>query len=230
MSSKKVLFVLTSHDKKGETGEATGYYFPELTHPWEVLHDAGYEIDFVSPKGGKAPVEGFNLEDPVNKKFWEHEEYRKKVETTMQPSQVNPENYVAIHYVGGHGTMWDFADNEEIASMATKIYENHGVISAVCHGPSGLVNIKLSSGKYLVEGKKINSFTNEEEVEVELEKVVPYPLETKLIERGAVFEKSAPWEKHVTVDQRVVTGQNPQSAEGVGRALLTEIEKVYPTT
>jgi putative intracellular protease/amidase len=144
----------------------------------------------------------------------------------MQPSEVKAEDYSAILYAGGHGTMWDFADNTELANIATKIYENNGVVSAVCHGPAGLVNIKLSNGKYLVDGKKINSFTNEEEIAVGLEKVVPFMLETKLIERGAKFEKSGLWQNHVVIDQRVVTGQNPASAKSVGEATLSEIQKL----
>ncbi|MFV0565830.1 MAG: type 1 glutamine amidotransferase domain-containing protein [Flavobacteriaceae bacterium] len=223
---KKILFVVTSHDQKGSTGAKTGYYLSEVSHPWEVLHSTGYEIDFVSPKGGKAPVDGFNMNDPINKKFWDNETYRNKVENTLKPSEVNPKSYVAILYAGGHGTMWDFADNVEIAEIAREIYENNGVVSAVCHGPAGLVNIKLSNGNYLVDGKKVNAFTNEEEIAVKLENVVPFMLETKLIERGAKFEKSGLWQKHITVDQRLVTGQNPQSAEGVGQATLTEIQKL----
>ncbi len=223
---KKVLFVVTSHDQKGNTGEKTGYYLSEVSHPWEVLHNAGYEVDFVSPKGGKAPVDGFDLNDPINKMFWENETHRVKVENTMKPSEVNADNYAAIHYAGGHGTMWDFADNKALAEIASKIYENNGVVSAVCHGPAGLINIKLSNGKYLVDGKKVNAFTNEEETAVGLEKVVPYLLESKLKERGAIFEKSGLWQKHITVDQRLVTGQNPQSAEGVGKAVLQELERI----
>lgn len=221
---KKILFVVTSHDKKGNTGEKTGFYLSEVSHPWEVLVNAGYEIDFVSPKGGKAPVDGFNLSDAVNKKFWNDEIYRKKIENTMKPSEVKPENYVAIHYAGGHGTMWDFADNTELAAIATVIYENGGIISAVCHGPAGLVNIKLSDGNYLVKGKKINAFTNEEEVAVKLDKVVPFLLETRLIERGAIFEKSGLWQAHVVTHQRVITGQNPQSAKLVGKAIAEALK------
>lgn len=224
--SKKILFVVSSHSEKGNTGEKTGYYLSEVSHPWEVLHNAGYEIDFVSPLGGTPPVDGFNLEDPINKKFWENKEYHYKINHSMKPAEVNPADYVAIHYAGGHGTMWDFADNTALASIAAKIYENNGVVSAVCHGPAGLVNIKLSNGNYLVAGKKINAFTNEEEIAVKLENVVPFLLETKLIERGAKFEKSGLWQAHVTVDQRVVTGQNPQSAHGVGEAVLRELQQL----
>ena len=144
MMKKKVLFVLTSHSEKGNTGEKTGYYLSEVSHPWEVLFDAGYEIDFVSPLGGKAPVDGFDLTDAVNKKFWENSEYRHKVENTMKPSEVMVNEYAAIFFAGGHGTMWDLPDNDELQNIAAQIYEADGVVGAVCHGPSGLVNIKLS--------------------------------------------------------------------------------------
>jgi len=224
--NKKILFVVTSHDQKGNTGQATGFYLAEVAHPWEVLNNAGYEIDFVSPKGGKAPIDGFDLADPINLQFWENEKYRAKIDNTMKPNEVNTTDYVAIFYAGGHGTMWDFADNEQLAEIAAKIYENNGVIGAVCHGPAGLVNIKLKNGKYLVDGKKINAFTNEEEIAVQLENVVPFMLEAKLIERGANFEKSPLWQKHVAIDQRVVTGQNPASAQGVGEAILEELKKL----
>lgn len=222
---KKILFVVTSHDKVGNTENKTGYYLSEVAHPWKVLTDAGYEIDFVSPKGGKAPVDGFDLNDSINKEFWESPMYQEKVNNTLKPSEVQIADYAAIYYAGGHGTMWDFPENIELAEIAREIYESGGIVSAVCHGPSALVNIKLSDGEYIVKGKKINSFTNEEEKSINLDGVVPFLLESKLIERGAKFEKSGLWLPHVTVDQRVVTGQNPQSAEGVGNAVLQELSK-----
>lgn len=223
---KKILFVVTSHNVKGSTGEPTGYYLGEVTHAWEVLHKAGYTIDFVSPQGGKAPVDGFNLEDAVNKEFWENATYRQKVENTLKPSEVKPNDYAAIYYAGGHGTMWDFPQNEAIADIARQIYENNGIVGGVCHGPAGFVNIKLSNGDYLVANKRINAFTNEEETAVGLANVVPFMLESKLIERGAKFEKSGLWQSHVTTDQRVVSGQNPASAKGVGEAMLEELKKL----
>lgn len=222
---KKILFVVTSHDKKGSTGEDTGYYLGEVSHPWEVLHNAGYEIDFVSPKGGTPPVDGFDLKDPVNKEFWENKEYKNKIDHSLTPSQVNPKEYSTIFYAGGHGAMWDLADNTYLASIASVIYENGGIVAGVCHGPAGLVNIKLNNGKYLVDGKKINAFTNEEEAAVKLTDVVPFLLENKLKERGANFEKSGLWQNHVVTDQRVITGQNPQSAKSVGEAILKELNK-----
>lgn len=221
----KILFVLTSHDTKGSTGEKTGYYLAEVSHPWEVLTAAGYEIDFVSPKGGNPPVDGFDLEDPVNKKFWENDEYRNKIEHSKQPSEVNPNDYQAIFYAGGHGAMWDLPNNEAIAKIAAEIYENNGVVGAVCHGPAGLTAVRLSNGKYLVDGKKVNGFTNEEEEIVQLTKVVPFLLEDQLKALGGIYEKSKPWEVHVTVDGRLITGQNPQSAKGVGEAMRDALKQ-----
>jgi putative intracellular protease/amidase len=222
--AKKILFVVTSHNQKGSTGEPTGYYLGEVSHPWDVLHEAGYEIDFVSPQGGKAPVDGFDLKDPINRKFWENKEYHAKVEATKRPDQVHPEDYAAIFFAGGHGAMWDLADNREIAAIAAKIYENQGIVSAVCHGPAGLLNVRLSDGSYLVTGKKVNAFTNEEEEAVGLTKVVPFLLEDKLKERGVRFEKTGLWQSHVTVDDRLITGQNPASAHGVGEAVKKALE------
>ena len=222
---KKILFVVTSHDQKGNTGEKTGFYLSEVSHPWNILSNSGYEIDFVSPKGGKAPVDGFNLGDSINKKFWGNTKYRKKIENTLKPSDIKPEDYAAIHFAGGHGAMWDFPENEQLSDIAAKIYEQNGIVSAVCHGPAGIVNSKLSNGKYLVDGKKLNAFSNEEEIAVKLNNVVPFLLEDKLTERGAKFEKSGLWQSHVVTDQRLITGQNPQSAQAVGEAIMQQLKQ-----
>ncbi|WP_437918678.1 type 1 glutamine amidotransferase domain-containing protein [Sphingobacterium sp. LRF_L2] len=133
---------------------------------------------------------------------------------------------MAIYYVGGHGTVWDLPDNKQIQDIITTIYENGVVVGAVCHGPSGLVNVKLSNGKYIVNGKKVNSFNNEEEIDMKLEDIVPFLIESKLIERGAIWEGTGIWQSHVTVDQRLITGQNPFSAKGVGEAILNELQNI----
>lgn len=223
-AAKKILFVVTSHSEKGNTGAKTGYYLSEVAHPWKVLTMAGYEIDFVSPLGGNPPVDGFDLKDPINKEFWENTIYQKKIAHSMKPTEVKAAAYDAIYYAGGHGAMWDLADDASIAELATKIYEQNGVVAAVCHGPAGLVNIKLSNGVFLIAGKKISGFTNEEEEAVKLTSVVPFSLEDKLKERGAIYEKSGLWEVHVVSDRRLITGQNPQSATAVGHAILTALK------
>ncbi|QES88198.1 type 1 glutamine amidotransferase domain-containing protein [Rhizosphaericola mali] len=222
---KKILFVVTSHGEKGNTGEKTGYFLGEVAHPWKVLTDAGYDIDFVSPKGGDAPVDGFNLKDSVNNEFWNNKKYHYKITHTLKPSEINPSKYSAIYYAGGHGAMWDLPNDTALARIAATIYQNNGIVAADCHGPAGLVNIKLADGSYLVNGKKINGFTDEEEKIVGLTNVVPFLLEDRLKERGGIYEKSAPWQIHVTEDQRVITGQNPQSAASVGEAIKNALKK-----
>ena len=224
--TKKILFVVTSHDKKGNTGEATGYFLSEAAHPWAVLHNTGYCIDFVSPQGGNPPVDAFDLKDSINNRFWNDKQTHEKLTHSLKPSQVNPEDYCAIFYAGGHGAMWDFPDDNGLAKIAATIYEKGGIVSAVCHGPAALVNIRLKDGSYLVKDKRISGFTNEEEALKQLDKVVPFLLETKLIERGGKFEKSSAFTPHVSVDERLITGQNPASATAVGNAILEKLQKI----
>jgi putative intracellular protease/amidase len=135
------------------------------------------------------------------------------------------EDYAAIFYAGGHGTMWDFADHPELARMGGAIYDRGGVVGAVCHGPAGLVNIKLADGTYLVAGKNVAAFTNEEESAVKLEKVVPFSLQDKLVERGAKHQAAPKFDAKVVVDGRLVTGQNPASATGVGEEMVKLLEQ-----
>jgi putative intracellular protease/amidase len=220
MTTQKVLIVLTSHDTLGDTGKETGFYLPEVTHPLDAFTKAGLMVDFVSPKGGKAPMVGIDLEDPLNKAFLDDSEQVSRVENTLNPAQIDPAEYGAIFYAGGHGTMWDFADNQELAAIAAAIYEAGGIVGAVCHGPAALINIKLSDGSYLVANKTVAAFTNEEEAAVGLTDIVPFLLEAKLIERGANFTKVANFQVCVVECDRLVTGQNPASAAGVGEKMV----------
>ena len=224
MSSEKVLIVLTSHDTLGDTGKETGFYLPEVTHPLDAFTQAGLTVDFVSPKGGKAPMVGVDLEDPLNKAFLEDLRQVAQVENTLHPAQIDPAEYGAIFYAGGHGTMWDFADNQELADIAAAIYQAGGVVGAVCHGPAALVNLKLSDGEYLIANKTVAAFTNEEEVAMGLTEIVPFLLESELIERGANFTKVPNFQPHVVVSERLVTGQNPASAAGVGHKMVELIK------
>jgi putative intracellular protease/amidase len=216
----RVLFVLTSHDLLGNTGKETGFYLPEVTHPYHVFEQSGIEVEFVSPKGGKAPMIGVDLQDPLNQAFLDNPEKVAQVENTLIPSEIEPTRYDAIFYAGGHGTMWDFPNHDRLAQIAATIYENGGVVGAVCHGPAGLVNIKLSDGSNLVTGKRVAAFTNEEEVAVGLEAVVPFLLESTLLDRGATHTKAANFQAHVEVSDRLVTGQNPASAAGVAEQMV----------
>lgn len=217
--TNKILFALTSHNRKGNTGQATGFYLPEAAHPWAILTKAGFEIDFVSPKGGKPPMEGADINDDISRHFLQDPQVARKIETTSTPQAVNYSDYAAILFVGGHGAMWDFPNDQNLAALATAIYENGGIVSAVCHGPAALVNLKLRNGQYLVNGKRIAAFTDDEERAVNLDNVVPFLLASMLQQRGAHHMAAPDWQANVIVDGRLVTGQNPASAEGVGKEL-----------
>jgi putative intracellular protease/amidase len=223
---KRILFVMTSHGQKGDTGKPTGYYLAEVAHPYHVLNERGYSIDFVSPKGGEPPVDGMDLKDPVNKAFWEDPAIQKRLKSTLKPDEVKASDYAAIFYAGGHGTMWDFPDQQKLAELASDIYEAGGLVAAVCHGPAALVNIKLKDGSYLVKDHDLTGFTNEEEEAVGLTKVVPFLLEDRLRERGGRFHGVAKFEANTVVSGRLITGQNPASATGVGTAIADTLENI----
>lgn len=226
---KKILFVLTSHDRKGNTGQATGFYLPEAAHPWAVLQAAGFDIDFISTRGGQPPMEGADAADAASRRFLEDRKVMEKIGNTRTPAQVQGADYSAILFVGGHGTMWDFPGDGALAQVAASIYEAGGVVGAVCHGPAALVNLRLSNGDYLVGGKRVAAFTDDEERAVGLDAIVPFLLATTLQARGAIHVAAANWQANVIVDGRLVTGQNPASAEGVGRemaSLLTHTSEV----
>ncbi|WP_277041731.1 type 1 glutamine amidotransferase domain-containing protein [Turicimonas muris] len=218
---KKILFVLTSCNKIPETGNPTGYFYSEVSHPWKVLTDAGYEIDFVTPKGAEPTAEGFDPKDPVNMEFKNNAQYQAKLANTLKPAEVVPSDYCGMYYAGGHGAMWDLPNNPELQNICGTIYTNGGVIGAVCHGPAGLVNVKLPNGQYLVSGKNVNCFTNSEEDAVGMSNVVPFALETAIRDRGGIFQRSDNFQSHVVTNDRLVTGQNPASAACVGYGMLS---------
>lgn len=215
----KILFAVTSHGELGDTGRKTGYFLSEVTHPWSVLGEK-YDIDVVSPKGGRPPVDGFDLSDPINSKFWNDPRWQEKMGATLTPSQVDATQYKAIFYAGGHGAMWDFPHDEKLAQIASEIYERGGIVAAVCHGPAGLLPVRLADGTFLVKGKRVTGFTNAEEKANGTASIVPFLLETALDNEGANFEAGPLWADHVVVDGRLLTGQNPQSALSLGKAIL----------
>lgn len=223
----KVLIVVTSHSQLGNTGKPTGYYLSEVTHPAHVLEQAGYTVEIASPQGGKAPMDpsSLDLKDPVNKAMLENPEFKKKLDNTLKLASVDSTKYAAILFSGGHGTMWDFKDEPAVSKVAAAIYEKNGVVAAVCHGPAALINLKLSNGKYLIAGKNVAGFSNDEEKAVELTKIVPFSLEDELVKRGGKYSKTKLWGNHVVVDDRLVTGQNPASATSVGEAIAKLLKK-----
>lgn len=218
-----ILFAVTNHGQLGDTGESTGYYVPEAAHAWKVFRSAGYRVDFVSPAGGAVPRTGADTSDPAQREFLGDPAVTAALQATARPADLDPAGYDAIFYVGGHGTMWDFPDNQELARVAATIYEADGVVSAVCHGPAGLLGITLSDGHELVAGRKLAAFTNTEEVAAGQDGVVPFLLQTALADRGAKHTGAPDFERHVVVDERLITGQNPASATGVAEAVVTAL-------
>lgn len=218
--NKRILIAMTSHDKLGDTGKSTGAYVPEFAHPYDVFKKAGFEVDFASVRGGRVPLDGIDRNDSVQAAFLDDAALMERLHTSKAAASVDAGQYDVIFFAGGHGTMWDFPDDPDFQSVAAKIYDRGGVVAAVCHGPAALVNLKLSSGDYLVTGKSVGGFTNEEEQAVKLENVVPFSLEDKLVERGAKFIGGPKWQKQVVVSERLVTGQNPASAGGVAESVV----------
>ncbi|MGN9838225.1 type 1 glutamine amidotransferase domain-containing protein [Nonomuraea sp. H19] len=205
--SKRILIVLTSHDDLGGV-EKTGYYVPEAAHPWEIFLRAGYEVDVASVRGGRPPQDGFDPDDPAQVAFLAAPE----ASDTARLADVDASGYDAVFYAGGHGTMWDFPDDPDVIRIGREVYERGGVVAAVCHGPSALVNLSLSDGTYLVEGKRVAAFTNAEEELRGVTHVVPFLLADALTGRGAKHEPGPDWQAQVVVDGRLATGQNPASA------------------
>lgn len=217
---KPVLMVMTSHAKLGDTGKTTGFYLGELTHPLEVFEKAGLPVELASINGGEPPVDGLELEDAVNARYWNNKAFREKLSQTKKLSDLDPSNYAAVFFVGGHGTMWDFPDDAAVQRFARELFEAGSPVGAVCHGPAALVNVKLSDGTYLVAGKEVSCFTNNEEEKVGLTKVVPFLLATKFEERGAKHLPAADFAKQVVASGKLVTGQNPASAAGVADKMV----------
>ncbi|HEV7321301.1 MAG TPA: type 1 glutamine amidotransferase domain-containing protein [Ensifer sp.] len=216
---KPVLFVLTSHGTKGDGGQPTGFYLGEVTHPLAVLEAAGIAVEFASTKGGEPPVDGLDLTDATNARYWSDAAFRAAIGSTAKLDDVDPARYAAVFFAGGHGAMWDMPQSAEVDRVTRSVFEAGGAVAAVCHGPAALVNVKLSDGRYLVSGRNVSAFTDSEERAVGLDETVPFLLASTLVERGATHHPAPDWTAKVVVDGRLITGQNPQSAARVGEAL-----------
>lgn len=217
--SSRALLVLTSHDDLGGLRK-TGYYVGEAADPWKVFTDAGYAVDVASVAGGVPPEDGRNEDDPTQGLFLRDPHIASQLQNTTSLADVDASGYDIVFFVGGHGTMWDFPTSPDVDRVGREVYENGGVVAAVCHGPAALVNITLSNGEPLVAGKRVTGFTNDEEAAVGLTETVPFLLADALAEKGATHVPGPNFTENVVADGRVVTGQNPQSASGVARAAL----------
>jgi putative intracellular protease/amidase len=224
MADKKILIVVTNQSHYPNGRRRTGVWLSELTHFYDEFDRLGYEIDIVSPKGGEVPIDPQSLLpvmlDKSTRARRDDKEFMKLLENTPRAAEVNPGDYAAIYFVGGHGAMWDFPDNPDLQQAAAKIYEEGGAVAAVCHGACGLVNLELSDGKNLVDGKQVTGFSNLEERLALRSKVVPFLVEDGLKQSGASYSRAAlPMRGHVVTDGRLVTGQNPASVREVAREL-----------
>lgn len=223
LKEEKILIVVSSLDKK-TPDLVGGFWFPELTHPVEVFDKAGLDYDIASPKGGLPPFDGFDLKDRASLDFWTNPEHRNKLANSIPLAKVDPAKYTAILLVGGHGPMWDFVNNPELINIVRTMYEKNDIISAVCHGPAGLLNVKLSNGELLIKGRHLTGFTAEEEASRNYDKIVPFELEAALKKDGATFEEAPIFENKVVVDGRLITGQNPASAQALGEAVVNALK------
>jgi putative intracellular protease/amidase len=222
--SKKILVVLTSHDKLGDTGEKTGFWLEELAAPYYAFLDAGAELTLASPKGGQPPLDpksntpDFQTED--TKRFESDVAANTALANTMKLADVNASNYAAVFYPGGHGPMWDLVNDEQSISLIEELWASDKVVSAVCHAPIALANTKDANGEYIVKGRKVTGFSNSEEDAVGLTDIVPQLLEDMLIERGGLYSKTGDWASYAQKDGNLVTGQNPGSSTAVAKLVL----------
>lgn len=224
--------VFTNHGKIEGTDLHTGWYLPECAHPYIRFAKAGYEIDFASILGGLCPVtpSSLTLQDSENDEFWGNPILRAKTESTLRLQDCDPVNYDLLFFVGGFGTMWDFPFDSTLAKFTQDLYEQGGVIGAVCHGPIALMNVKLSDNQYLLYGRKVTAFSNEEEASSRLLNYLPEhnglgrTCEDIFRARGAKYSKTEPWGKNIVVSDRIFTGQNPASAGPLADAIIAKIK------
>jgi putative intracellular protease/amidase len=221
--NKKILFVLTSHEDLGNTGKKTGFWTEELAAPYYALADQGAEITLASPKGGQPPIDP-KSEDPdaqtdATRRMAEDKELLGKLNNTTILSDIKMEDYDAVFYPGGHGPLWDLAEDATSQKLIVDFYKAEKPVAFVCHAPGVLKNVKVD-GEYLVKGKNVTGFTNTEEEAVQLTDIVPFLVEDMLKENGGNYSKLGDWSPYAVVDGRLITGQNPASSEKVAEELL----------
>jgi putative intracellular protease/amidase len=223
---KKVLFVLTSHEDLGNTGEKTGFWIEEFAAPYYELVDQGVEVTIASPLGGQPPIDPTSA-DPNSatedtKRFDDDSALQEKLAKTVKLADIKEADYDAVFYPGGHGPLWDLVSDKNSISLIESFYTNNKPIAFVCHAPAVLKDVKVN-GEYLVKGKKVTGFTNEEEEAVGLTKVVPFLLEDALKANGAEYSKRENWAPYAVEDGLLITGQNPASSKLVAQKLLEQL-------
>lgn len=223
----KILMVLTSHDQLGNTGRKTGFWLEEFAAPYFVFRDAGVELTLASPKGGQPPVDPKSdlpeNQTPAMVRFKKDEIAQQALAHTIPLADMKAEDFDTIFYVGGHGPMWDLAESPVSIALIESFYNAGKPVALVCHSPGVLRHVTYK-GEPLVKGKRVTGFTNGEEEEVHLTKVVPFLVEDELTRLGAIFEKVSNWQPFSIVDGRLITGQNPASSTSAAQALLKLLE------
>ena len=225
----RILMIVTSHDKMGDTGHKTGIWLEELAAPYFRFRDAGADITLASPKGGQPPLDP-NSQVPdalteATKRFEGDEEAQKAFANTVTLDGLKADDYDALFYPGGHGPLWDLATDVKSIALIEAFFAQDKPVAAVCHGPAAFVNAKTKDGKPLVAGKKVTGFTNDEEKAVGLEKVVPLLIEDEFTKQGGLYERADMWASHAAVDGKLVTGQNPASSDAAADEVIKLLGK-----
>ena len=225
----KVLMVLTSHDQLGNTGRKTGFWLEEMAAPYYVFKDAGAQITLASPKGGRPPLDP-KSEDPrfqtdITHRFEKDAGAEAQLDKTLRLDSVRQENYDTVFYPGGHGPMWDLAEDKNSIKLIESFLAAGKPVALVCHAPGALRHVRTPNGKPLVEGKNVTGFTDGEEEEMGLTKVVPFLVEDELMGLGATFSKVKNWGVHTVADGQLITGQNPASSGPTARVLIDTLNQ-----
>ena len=220
----KILMVLTSHDQLGDTGHPTGFWLEEFASPYYVLKDAGAELTLASPKGGQPPVDpksqAEDAQTAATRRFEADDEARAALAATVPLSTIDIGDFDAVFYPGGHGPLWDLAEDSDSIALIESASAAGKPVAAVCHAPAVLRHVKDSTGAPLVRGKRVTGFSNTEEAAVGLTDVVPFLLEEMLRGNGGDYRRSEDWNSHVERDGLLITGQNPASSDATAEALL----------
>jgi len=225
----KILMVITSHDKLGDTGRKTGFWLEELAAPFYVFKDAGAEIVLASPKGGQPPLDPKsnepNFQTDLTRRFEADGDAKAQLASTLRLDTVKADDYDTVFYPGGHGPMWDLAEDQNSIDLIEAFLAAGKTVALVCHAPGALRHVKTPDGKPLVQGKKVTGFTNTEEEAVGLTKVVPFLVEDELKAKGGIFSKADDWQPFVLTDGQLITGQNPASSGPAAKVLIEKIAK-----
>jgi putative intracellular protease/amidase len=225
----KVLMVLTSHDQLGNTGRKTGFWLEELAAPYYVFKDAGAQITLASPKGGQPPLDPKSNEPSfqtdITRRFEKDADANAQLARTIRLDSVKQEDFDTVFYPGGHGPMWDLAEDGHSIKLLESFVAAGKTFAVVCHSTGALRHVMTPDGKPFVEGKTVTGFTNGEEEAVELTKVVPFLVEDEMMSLGAIFSKVKNWGVHTVIDGQLITGQNPASSGPTAKALIDSLDK-----